>query len=410
MPSNRFTVLFTILFQPSRILAYALPLVALLALVVPAAQAQDATPLYIEITRTDLTPEDTAAFLDALEERLEAHPFDPVFIEADELGDYPFFREKSALHLTLVPLDDAVGLLVTPYTTLKLEPSDTLNAAFGVTSTATIEPDDANSLDAALDMVTALALYADQNCADALPLFDALAQNETDSSGFTEYQPLALRFYAATCALVAGDLETAAQVYPSIIEAMTDSRIGYSISASTNLAWIYLQQDRNDDAFLVMDELIEAVEASDNDYWLTQALMRQSQIDALAYQYDEAIAAMDRAIEIADADPIRFPATYRAVLYTERGLRILLLYEWDRVLDQYNRAIELDPTYAPAYFNRGVLYYTQGPRERAIEDFQTYLALNPEGDFADEAREYIADIPVEMEALDAPLATEEASS
>ena len=82
----------------------------------------------------------------------------------------------------------------------------------------------------------------------------------------------------------------------------------------------------------------------------------------------------------------------------------LLLYEWDEVLDDYNRAMELDPTYPDAYFYRGVLYYSVLQagltwREEALADFEQYLALAPEGDLAEEARDYADTIRIELTAI-----------
>ena len=63
------------------------------------------------------------------------------------------------------------------------------------------------------------------------------------------------------------------------------------------------------------------------------------------------------------------------------------------------KAVEADPNYADAYFYRGVLFYTQGPREQALADFERYLELAPDGEHAEEAAKYIENIKVELEAL-----------
>jgi tetratricopeptide (TPR) repeat protein len=78
----------------------------------------------------------------------------------------------------------------------------------------------------------------------------------------------------------------------------------------------------------------------------------------------------------------------------------MLLYEWDRALADYNRALELDPDYADAYYYRGVLHYTLLEREQAIADFGRYLELAPDGLHAENAAQYITDLQTQLEALD----------
>jgi tetratricopeptide (TPR) repeat protein len=82
----------------------------------------------------------------------------------------------------------------------------------------------------------------------------------------------------------------------------------------------------------------------------------------------------------------------------------LALYEWDSALTDYNTAIELDPAYADAYYERGVLYYSilqtgVELRTDALADFWHYLDLAPDGDKAADAARYVEQIETELEAL-----------
>src|SRR5690606_10952459 len=88
-----------------------------------------------------------------------------------------------------------------------------------------------------------------------------------------------------------------------------------------------------------------------------------------------------------------------AELYTIGGEIIFLIYEWDRVEDNFDTAIELNPEYDRAYFQRGVLFYTMARREDALADFQTYLDIQPNGIYAEEAQSYSESIEIELEAL-----------
>jgi tetratricopeptide (TPR) repeat protein len=125
-----------------------------------------------------------------------------------------------------------------------------------------------------------------------------------------------------------------------------------------------------------------------------ETLTKRSQLYALAFRFDEAIADMDAAIELDPDNP---------ELYVERGQRILLLYEWDRVLADYNHALELDPNYADAYYYRGLLYASApeglDARAEAAADFRRYLELAPNGEHASDAARYLEQIEAQLEAI-----------
>ena len=102
---------------------------------------------------------------------------------------------------------------------------------------------------------------------------------------------------------------------------------------------------------------------------------------------------MNSAIELIDYNP------WLAEAHKQRGDIIMLIYEWNRALEDYNKAIELNPEYAEAYYQRGILHYTMVEREKAIADFEVYLEILPEGEFANSARDYIKSIQIELDAL-----------
>ena len=47
-------------------------------------------------------------------------------------------------------------------------------------------------------------------------------------------------------------------------------------------------------------------------------------------------------------------------------------------MEDYDKAIELDPNDAAAYYNRGDFYSNLGQYERAIEDYDKAIQLNPD--------------------------------
>lgn len=155
-----------------------------------------------------------------------------------------------------------------------------------------------------------------------------------------------------------------------------------------------LQQSRSGDVIITPESLTRTA------ITVAERVNRAHQ-HALDSQADAAIAELDRAIEQAERHAL--PSAERARLYALRGQMVLLLYEWDRVLEDYNAALELAPGYADAYFYRGILFYSAMPgglnREDALADFEHYLQLEPDGPYAADATRYAESIRLELDAL-----------
>jgi tetratricopeptide (TPR) repeat protein len=56
--------------------------------------------------------------------------------------------------------------------------------------------------------------------------------------------------------------------------------------------------------------------------------------------------------------------------YTNRGDAYNHKGQYDRAIEDYNKAIQLNPNLAVAYNNRGVAYADKGQYGKAISDFQ----------------------------------------
>ncbi len=76
-----------------------------------------------------------------------------------------------------------------------------------------------------------------------------------------------------------------------------------------------------------------------------------------------------------------FPGKIK-IAYNSRGGYYLGRGDYDRALDDLNAAISLDPKYALAYNNRGLVYKGLKDYRRAIEDFSSGIALDPKSPFA----------------------------
>lgn len=109
-------------------------------------------------------------------------------------------------------------------------------------------------------------------------------------------------------------------------------------------------------------------------------LIAESRALAEGFEHDAAIDRIETALLLTPNDPR---------LHVELGRRILLIYEWDRALLAFDRAIEIDPDYADAYYFRA-LTYASAPadaRADALRDYERYLTLSPDGEYAAQAAE-----------------------
>ena len=86
-------------------------------------------------------------------------------------------------------------------------------------------------------------------------------------------------------------------------------------------------------------------------------------------QFDKAIEEINKALEI---DP------QNANAFNDRGLAFWLKGDINSALVDYNKAIEINPSFAMAYNNRGLLYGKgQGEMDLAIADFSKAIEMDP---------------------------------
>ena len=64
--------------------------------------------------------------------------------------------------------------------------------------------------------------------------------------------------------------------------------------------------------------------------------------------------------------------------YHNRGRSYDKLGQHQRAIEDYDKVIELDPNDAEAYNDRGSSYHRLGQSERAIEDYDEAIKLDPD--------------------------------
>jgi len=85
-------------------------------------------------------------------------------------------------------------------------------------------------------------------------------------------------------------------------------------------------------------------------------------------KYEQAIEDFSKAIELNPA---------LAVAYYDRGNAYADLNKYERAIKDYEKAIELNPDFAEAYNNRGNAYMELNKYEQAIKDYDKAIELNP---------------------------------
>lgn len=100
---------------------------------------------------------------------------------------------------------------------------------------------------------------------------------------------------------------------------------------------------------------------------LTEAAsqLQKGAVEAAIQLYTEAMA--DRSL----------PNDRRAVVMNDRGVAYMRRQNWRAAIEDFNRAAQLSPEYAPLYNNRGNVLLAIGAPREAIKDFDRAIVLSP---------------------------------
>ena len=66
-----------------------------------------------------------------------------------------------------------------------------------------------------------------------------------------------------------------------------------------------------------------------------------------------------------------------AIVYFSRGVDNQIIGDDEKAIEDFNSALEIDPNYRDAYFSRGMSYKNIGNYTKAIEDFNSALEIDP---------------------------------
>ena len=127
-----------------------------------------------------------------------------------------------------------------------------------------------------------------------------------------------------------------------------------------------LEREDFDEAIEICSQIINHPDAGD-EIKADTLLNRANSYDNKG-EYDRAIQDYDKAIELNPND---------AEAYNNRGVAYENKEEYDRAIQDFDKAIELNPNDAEAYRNRGIAYEHKEEHDRAIQDFDKAIELDP---------------------------------
>ncbi|MGQ9888980.1 MAG: hypothetical protein ACUVSX_10895 [Aggregatilineales bacterium] len=245
------------------------------------------------------------------------------------------------------------------------------------------------------DLLAGIVLYAAGRCSEAQPFFNAALRDRPLTGSAERF----IAFMRGVCALKdADDYAGAAEQFTAALNVERASAL--IANTPVNLAWVYLQLGRRDDAFALLERYVEANQGVSSGGMAcgARAYAQRAQFHALASNYSAAIADLDAALNRAPGN---------AALLTLRGQMRLAQYEWDSALADFNAALRADRAYADAWFQRGLLHYSvlqtgQELRAAALADFRCYLELAPDGPHATQASRYATLIEAELATDNGP--------
>ena len=92
--------------------------------------------------------------------------------------------------------------------------------------------------------------------------------------------------------------------------------------------------------------------------------------------YEQAIEAFGVIIRERKQDPDSRPKSV-AVAYSDRGMAYINMQDYDRAIEDFNQVLKLDPTHAQSFNNRGTAYVYKGNYDLGIRDFNKAIELDP---------------------------------
>jgi tetratricopeptide (TPR) repeat protein len=86
------------------------------------------------------------------------------------------------------------------------------------------------------------------------------------------------------------------------------------------------------------------------------------------HEYPKAVEDFDRAIEM-DPD--------NAMYHNNRGVAYLRQKKFDKAVEDFDKTLKIESKFSSGYHNRGMAYSGKGRHDKAIEEFSKVIEMNP---------------------------------
>jgi lipoprotein NlpI len=94
------------------------------------------------------------------------------------------------------------------------------------------------------------------------------------------------------------------------------------------------------------------------------------------------VLALAPALPAQETNGPSLPPDQDPQVFVKKGIALNLKGDFDAAIDSFNKALQLNPQFAPAFENRGESHMKQGELTDAITDFSKALQIQPEYDAA----------------------------
>ena len=170
--------------------------------------------------------------------------------------------------------------------------------------------------------------------------------------------------------LASGDYEEAIQVFTEALGALPE---GAKAAVLVAVAQAQTQLGRDDEALASLEQALAYAPAN------VDALRLMSRRLTALGRGDEAQAYLERMPEDQRADP---------EILVREGVALYNQNDFEGALAKLNGAVEAAPDWADAFYFRGLANMAAGNNAEAASDFRRLLELEPEGEKAEEAKQF----------------------
>ena len=159
----------------------------------------------------------------------------------------------------------------------------------------------------------------------------------------------------------------------------------------------FMKARNQDDSFVDPVKQIAAIYAAQRNPMAKDFydLAIEMEPDNLASYYDLALYLQDngypeKALEIYDTLNVKMPGNYQ-ILFNKGYVNLVYLFEYDKAIDCFDKALEINPKSVDALLNKGVAYEQKGNFKQAKSIYLQILKVNPNYQLAIDALHRIGD-------------------